>query len=155
LKNASGGPEADEAGRTKGVVTDHGTEFRSIRARARCNDRPGWADGEGNCQAPDKARKLIVAGGDVNDMDGPVQDWHPRRTEKSQGVWIAGQGHAVFHNRIRGFWDGLSIKGQATDDPELQNCAIDKGKRLPGFPEESPDLGAYEFGQQPPIYGPR
>ncbi|MCH5377069.1 MAG: ankyrin repeat domain-containing protein, partial [Planctomycetes bacterium] len=60
-----------------------------------------------------------------NDMDGPVQDWHPRRTEKSQGVWIAGQGHAVFHNRVRGFWDGLSIKGQATDDPELQNCAID------------------------------
>ena len=60
-----------------------------------------------------------------NDMDGPVQDWHPRRTEKSQGVWIAGQGHAVFHNRVRGYWDGLSIKGQATDDPELQNCAID------------------------------
>ena len=31
----------------------------------------------------------------------------------------------MFHNRIRGFWDGLSIKGQATNDPELQNCAID------------------------------
>jgi ankyrin repeat protein len=60
-----------------------------------------------------------------NDMDGPIEDWHPRRTIKSQGVWIAGQGHAIFHNRIRGFWDGLSIKGEATDDPEMQNCAID------------------------------
>jgi hypothetical protein len=60
-----------------------------------------------------------------NEMDGPIKDWHPRRTVKSQGVWIAGQGHAIFHNRIRGFWDGLSIKGEATDDPELQNCAID------------------------------
>jgi hypothetical protein len=35
------------------------------------------------------------------------------------------------------------------------STAINKGKRLPGFNKEHPDLGAYEFGQQTPLYGPR
>jgi hypothetical protein len=35
------------------------------------------------------------------------------------------------------------------------SAMLDKGKRLIGFNDEAPDLGAYEFGQQPTVYGPR
>ena len=59
------------------------------------------------------------------DMTGPVVDWHPRAMEKSQGVWITGQGHVASFNRIRKFWDGLSITGRVDVPPDLQNCAID------------------------------
>lgn len=60
-----------------------------------------------------------------NDMRGPVKDWHPRESRKSQGVWIAGQGHVAAHNRIKGYWDGLSIVGRHDVPRDLQNCAID------------------------------
>jgi hypothetical protein len=35
------------------------------------------------------------------------------------------------------------------------SAMLDKGKRLIGFNSEAPDLGAYEFGQPLPVYGPR
>jgi hypothetical protein len=60
-----------------------------------------------------------------NDMVGPVKDWHPRVEQKSQGVWISGQGHAVCFNRITKYWDGLSITGAYSPDPEKRNSSID------------------------------
>jgi hypothetical protein len=35
------------------------------------------------------------------------------------------------------------------------SAMLDKGKRLIGFNGEAPDLGAYEFGKELPVYGPR
>jgi ankyrin repeat protein len=59
------------------------------------------------------------------DMRGPVKDWHPRREEKSQGVWISGQGHVVQFCRVKGYWDGLSIYGRIVGESDRHNAAID------------------------------
>jgi len=60
------------------------------------------------------------------DLTGPVQQWHPRKPGKSQGVYLAGQGHVVAFCRIRRYWDGLSITRLPHGvPPERLNCAIE------------------------------
>lgn len=95
-----------------------GTDIDVIGCRFEQSQFPVFAIHPGN-------RNLTVID---NYFIGPRPNWHPRVTEnnESHAIWLSGCGHDIGHNRIHGFWDGVTLfGGRPVTDRSLQNAAID------------------------------
>jgi hypothetical protein len=85
--------------------------------------------------------------------EGPVQ--------KNGALFSLKDGTLFANPEVKPPEDDKKAADPKFNDPQLkdQSPAIDKGLPMPGFNDDfkgqAPDLGAYEFGVPPPLYGPR
>jgi hypothetical protein len=53
-----------------------------------------------------------------NDIIGRVRNWYPRVDSADTGISCAGRGHVIARNRVRAFWDCISIANYGKPKPE-------------------------------------
>lgn len=163
-----------------GVLLFHNTSVRvgqpmTIESRktvSNCRSRNNLFVGTGGAYACEVLARMERCDFDYDGFAGPTDrflKWNKLRYDTVRDARKAGlYRHAILMETERTF----SAEFQLPDDPEKRHdpsCydlrpakgskAVDKGEAIPNindtFSGRRPDLGAYEYGQEMPQYGPR